>query len=377
MEEDREMLLIARGSWQYCKFLTLHEQESKAIFIKKMKKMKKLILGVATFSLISAALVSCKKETITTAQKDILKSSTEQVPTFQNHEELNSKIEELNAMGEDERRLYESNAGFKSLLTYVYEIYEGIDMEELDSKNKLETFVSENSSIVSIRINSDDELEYRPYYSDIDYSIIANTNRMFIVGELCYKIFDDGIVVSQSENIDLLNSLNQISAKDVPKSDRYEISVYFEAEIDGKSTCHPTNNQATVTSGSNRTKLKCITGQQYYGEMQLSPNHPKVKIYGVHAFGRIRPYKRTLGIWYHARRTISGRIQFTVSWKNGNTPVSASINSNVGPSLSYSQTRSFDHISTPLGEKPKEIKFTNINSWGTTPNTGNVTIICF
>jgi len=36
MEEDREMLLIAGGSWQYCKFLTLHEQESKAIFIKKL-----------------------------------------------------------------------------------------------------------------------------------------------------------------------------------------------------------------------------------------------------------------------------------------------------------------------------------------------------
>jgi len=38
----REMLIIAGGSWQYCKFLTLHEQESNAIFIKKIKKDEKV-----------------------------------------------------------------------------------------------------------------------------------------------------------------------------------------------------------------------------------------------------------------------------------------------------------------------------------------------
>lgn len=345
-------------------------------FIKKIKKMKKLILGVATFTLISAALVSCKKETFTNAPNEILKSSNVQIPTFQNHEELSKKIEELNAMGEEERRLYESNLGVKSLLTYVYEIYERIDMENLESKDQLETFVSENSSIVSLRINNDDEIEYRPFYSDIDYSIVANTNRMFIVADLCYKIFDDGVVVSNRENIDLLSSLNQIFAKDVPKSDSYEISVYFETEIDGKTTCHPTHNEASVTSGNNRTKLKCKAGQQYYGEIQISPSQ-KVKVYGVHAFGRIRPYKRTLGIWYHAQRTISGRIQFTVTWKDGTVPRTRSINNNISGTLSYSQTRSFDELSAPLGEKPKEIKFTNINSWGTTPNTANATIICF
>lgn len=339
--------------------------------------MKKLILGVATLSLISATLVSCKKETITNASNEILKSSNEQIPTFQNHDELNRKVEELNEMGEEERRLYESNSGFKSLLTYVYEIYEKIDMEKLESKNQLESFVSENSNIVSLSVNNDNELVYRPFYSDIDYSIVANTNRMFIVADLCYKIFDDGIVVSNRENIDLLTSLDQIFAKDVPKSDKYEISVYFETEINGKTTCHPTHNEASVTSGNNRTKLKCKAGQQYYGEMQLSPNHPKVKIYGVHAFGRIRPYNRTLGIWYHARRTISGRIQFTVTWKDGTVPRTKSINNNISGTLSYSQTRSFDELSAPLGEKPKEIKFTNINSWGTTPNTANATIICF
>jgi len=342
----------------------------------KNEKMKKLIYGTLFLALVGIGVSGCKKEITNNTPNAVLKNSIENIPTFQSHEDLVRKIEELNAMSDEDRRIYESNSGYKSLFTHAYEIYDGIKIDSLKSKKQLEKFISENSKFVSLQLNNDNELEYRPLFSDIHYSIIANTNRMFKVANLCYKIFDDGIVSSDIENIGLLTSLNQILAKDVPKNDNYEITIYEKMEINGKSSCHPTHNEASVTNGAQRTKITLIAAQQQYGEMETIPGTPKIKIYGVHAFGRVRPYKRTLGIWYHCQRTISGRVAFTVSWKDGTVLKTSSIDQSFSQIHDWSVTRQFNMVTTPLGEKPKEIKFTVINSWGDTPSTSNVSVNC-
>lgn len=338
--------------------------------------MKKLVYGSLFLALVGIGVVGCKKNQIEKPAQvnENLKNSNISIPTYQNFDELNRKMKDLEEMSEDERRTFENSNSFISLLTQVYVVYEGIDMETLEHKRDLEMYVLQNSEYIDLRDDGEGEFDYHPYYSDNPYSIIANVERLFVVGNSCFKVFDDGLVVANLENINVLRSLNQIITLDVPENDLYEINA-FSIEKSLKSTCHPTFNEGSATSGNNRTRLRCTVGQHKFGEIPVNPNLT-IKVYGVRANGQIRPYKRTLGIWYHAKRTISGKIKFEISWKDGTAPRTANIDQIVSPQLKYVVNVPLEAISFPLGEKPKEIKFMSIASWGTTPNTLNATINC-
>lgn len=83
---------------------------------------------------------------------------------------------------------------------------------------------------------------------------------------------------------------------------------------------------------------------------------------------------RTLGVWFHARRTISGRIKYHVKYLRGVTH-EIDVDEQVNSTLSYSQTRGKTDIS-PANSHASNIRFISIDSWGTTPSTGTVSENC-
>lgn len=193
-------------------------------------------------------------------------------------------------MGEGERREYEKVNGYKSLLTEVHEVYGGVDIESLESKDELKDYITSNSSYLTLKTNDEGEQEYHPYFSDNEFSALVNSNRLLLVEDICYKIFDDGIVVSHKDNIDFLSSLKGNYAKDIVENKMIVISLFEEEEISPKSSCHPSKNVKRVNNGRNRTKLKLRAHRQIHSISQDSNGGITSITTRVRTFGRIRPY---------------------------------------------------------------------------------------
>lgn len=285
-------------------------------------------------------------------------------------------MEFLNALSEDERRDYERINNFKSLYTLVYEVYEMFDMETLEDQKALEGYISRNSDYLALISNEFNELEYYPYYSNNEYSMLANSERILIVDNHCLKVCDDGLIATSLDNIDFLYSIHDIHAKNVPENDRISIVLFEDDENSPKSSCAPKNNVDHVpkpTQGRYRTKLKLVASgyQIIYNNGILLPN---VNI--VRNFGRVRPYRRTLGIWYHAVRTITGHIKYSLNYKFNNSLLGLythSVDESLSPKKRF---KSEVNRSFPVGGYSYGVKFKNISSWGTTPSTGTVSINC-
>lgn len=331
--------------------------------------MKKFIYKGLILIILVGGFISCKKEN----SKAENTSRQIETPRFDNYEALNKELELLGAMSEDARRTYEIENGYKSLKTKVYEIYEQIDMENLIDKNELFIHVDSNPDYLEILTEMSGQQEYRPIYSDCRYSLIARENRMIIVGNKCIKVFDDGLVQAPIRYFNDLETHNGKTVNSMPNNKDFDVLKSNKKVIQAKSNCG-TYREREVTSGNDRTR---ITTECYPALIQGIVPYAK-------ADGLIRPLKRTLGVWFHAQRTINGRFTFNFAFEqNGSNfqgvpgsgeTILVPINEIVNPILSYSVTRSY---SLPTGGfYPANYRFSSINSFGNTPSTSSATIIC-
>lgn len=332
---------------------------------------------------LSTLILSCNKENL--VEDGIIsgktsnanpKSSTT-ILNFNSLEELNETMNKLHFFEEEQRRSFENSKNFKSLMTHVLEVYEELKVEYADSNdenfsNVASEFQSLNSHLFTIRQDAEDEKsrEFYIHYIDNKYSVVANKDRIFTVKDFVFKVFDDGVLGTHKDNMDELLNVKEVNYENLKLSENVFV---FSSEIDKteKTTCAPrTNERFSPVSNRNRTKLifkvrnPLISANVQAGQF----------VFSLDTEGIIRPQKRTAGIWFAARRTISGRIKYSVTYVNGTThPIN--VNETIVNHLAYSARR-FKNVTQPTNTNVSEEKFTSIDSWGDTPSTSPVTLIC-
>jgi hypothetical protein len=328
--------------------------------------MKKLIYRTLLFATTGIVIVSCEKEDLTTKEEKRNSSIpiSNEIPNYENKEELYEKLDLLNKMGENERREYEKINGYKSLLTTVYEVYEGIDMESITSITELEDYIASNPSYLSIKRNRENEQEYCAYYADNYYSAAANSDRVLIVGDICLKVFDDGIATAHIDDLNQLLALNEIFAKDVIPTDQITVSIYNNINEGDREACNIVHNEKnSPDNGNDRTKLVVHSNSDSEGSYTI-----------LWTEGFVRPYKKTLGIWYYAKRTCTGVIEYTASYYR-NTTITINRNITIGPESTYKlASRKNEDAIYGLATLAH---FSFIDSWGDTPSTANAVIYCY
>src|SRR5690554_4815562 len=157
-------------------------------------------------------------------------------------------------MSEEDRRAYEKQSGYKSLYTKVHEVYEEINMDEISDTKEVYDHVNKNQNLLEIAKNEDGELEYRPFYSDNPYSLVAGENRMIIVDSLSIKVFDDGLISTKVENFDKLKSQESRSVKNTNLNSDFNISHFRSLDASIKSHCGP-YKEDIEDDNRDRTKL--------------------------------------------------------------------------------------------------------------------------
>lgn len=164
----------------------------------------------------------------------------------------------------------------------------------------------------------------------------------------------------------ILNEINEVSVLRVAPRDQISITDLNLKETDGRAACDHLLNEERTTNGNERTKIlmgiTIFRTENEFGFQDL-----------VDLYGRIRPYKKILGIWYHTQRTIEGRLKGDGTFNN---PALRNIglNTYIAPTLEYSVFRNAGIININVEAYNEQITF--IDSWGDTPSTDIVNLDC-
>lgn len=339
-----------------------------------MKKNYIYVLGVIL--LLSTA---CTKEEIDVDNKYRVEKVSSNILTFENNQEFIDAINYVKSCDFSELKSWENENDFKSFGRVCEELYASIDFNKFTKQSDFFDLVNEHSDYLQLIPNGDEEYTLETKAHNNPYRYFLNKDMIFQVGSVVYKMVDSELIASPVGNIENLKKLTvsnlDFHLKDT--SNYLQVTQTTRLNCDYIYTKDVGNNVGTYredseTNDNNRTKLVV---QIYTADIMDQWTYAAIGTL-LRANYLVRPYKKTLGIWYFCTRTISCNIRLRLDWKdtNGNWQNQICTYSNSGTSASklegdvYSNYVSFGYWYNPSAH------FGGIDSWGRTPDTDKAEI---
>lgn len=237
--------------------------------------------------------------------------------SFKNIDEYKATVQKLSSLSVEELITYEKNNGYKSFGKKSERIYKNIDIENISSVDELKAYVEKNKDYLRLSKNEDGEYVYETVLDGNPFRYIINEDRLFIIGNSVYKVFEDGVVSTDIENIDKLQAAKSLSVSNMSIDCDLSITPLTVKNIcngskDSEYNCG-TSATARATDDRDRTKIEISIG---FLDVEGNEVDPPMTIFENRIF--IRPYKRTLGIWYWCSRTISCDLKIAVDYETSN-----------------------------------------------------------
>jgi len=245
-------------------------------------------------------LVSCE-DSIEPFQKEKAQPINIQdgIPIFNSNDELLEAVKISFINSKEQRVIWEEQNGIISFGTYCDKLYHSIDFDNIESSEEVFSFVRENNSYLQLIENDNGEYILETMLPTSSYRYVVNMDRMYQVNNKIYKIYEKGIAVAMEEDIELLKSASDELINKFTTIYNIEF-MPFDVETTQKATsewCGNTFFHDDKINGNNKT----------YFSLELEQN---TQSWGTTSFVHyyIRPYKKTLGIWFYCSRTISWDI---------------------------------------------------------------------
>lgn len=184
--------------------------------------MKRNSLTLFNFFLMGCFAISlfhsCTKD-----ETNQLKLAEREMVTFQNIEEYNAVLNSVLSMSREERKVYEESRGYKSLGRQIDEFYDEIDFDKFESIEELKAFAASNDFILLIE-DEDGEIILEKTLSTNPLRYFINSDRLFRMGDIVYKVFEDGTASTHINNLHKLIHDNSFSVHSIPEDVQITIS---------------------------------------------------------------------------------------------------------------------------------------------------------
>lgn len=256
------------------------------------------LINIFLFVGIFISLLSCARKETNSLGNDSIIPSNEEIVKYDNFQQLLVISEALFSMTRSELIDYEIGNGYESFGRKSEEFYESINFENFKTNEEILAFVQANSNYIELVEDGDGEMYIEPIHARSPFKYLMNEDCIMEIDGAIYKVFEDGLVAT-NENIELLKALDGKSCKIASGNNNFRIIPYTN-EIVTKATNCGYHHEARQTVSRDRVLL----------ELDISNVASSPPIHQ----GRvtIRPYKKTLGVWYWCSRTISYNINVAV-----------------------------------------------------------------
>ena len=272
-----------------------------------MKKNNKSMLFLVAVCACLAA--SCDKETITLNEKvkNDNQIETKDIVKFDNMDEYTKVLDSVLSMNDLELKLYEESMGYKSFGRECDEFYENIDFEKFTTQEELLSFV-DNSDYLVITEDEEGELYIETPFSTNYRRYLMNKDRLFMIGETYYKVFEDGVISAEKDDLEELREIktNKIGAIESTHSLQVEKIQREIKEFDSKDDAYNCGLFVEKKETRNRDRTRVQISLESTFKYNNGP-HTDVVLEFI-----VRPLKKHLGAWIYCSRTISGNISIAI-----------------------------------------------------------------
>ncbi|MDD2196778.1 MAG: hypothetical protein PHW91_06270 [Bacteroidales bacterium] len=255
--------------------------------------MKTKNLNYLFFTILIVIFSSCTKERVET---NIDVPAKNEMLVFNSMEEYRDAIKKTISFNHEELKVWEEQQGFTSYGRKCEEVFFSEDFESFKNLDAFKHFVELNYQYVELYEESGEYTLDVKYYNCLA-RFLMNTDRMYQISDTIFKEFTNGVAYVEASDGQLLKS---ITGDTYTGSRNYEIG-FKESNMkninSGKAGCYGGTDRAT--SGRDRVRIKI------YQDYERSYSYDRVSIYA-----EIRPYKRTLGVWYWCSRSITGELKW-------------------------------------------------------------------
>ncbi|NLF41940.1 MAG: hypothetical protein GX587_04535 [Bacteroidales bacterium] len=340
--------------------------------------MKKVFLILA---LVCVFMTSCIKENLyeneTTAKGDILK--------FNNFDDFLASYNEISSMDFIAAEAWANSHGYNSICAEVERSYFSIDFETIKSHEELQRIVNNHKDFFCLVYNEEGDLFVEPRHINNRLRYFANEDMMFEINNFICKLTENGIIIVEEQNSNLLESVNEQNIGDYSNDKKVKFISTSTGSIQKAlkgQTCTDNYCKNEGFSGRNRVtvalELEFLDswGQTFNGQYYHVPNHTIVTYsYSVKAHR-----KTDLGFYYIARRTLSAdlKVYIDITTNSGTNRVYHRYQE--AGKLGYGLTGSVTYYATPYQSgafAPHTSSFGPINAWGDSPDVNYVYINCF
>lgn len=266
--------------------------------------MKKFFSFLLIASIVGVTLFGCKKEDVnpnTTFKNGM------SIRHFENFLELKSEMDNITDMDFDELLEYESELNFNSYGKNAYLLVEELTGDTTMLSGEMLSQIEQYYPQYFVILEEDTNFLVDVRYGNTPFSFIMNENRMFIIGDSVYKVFDNCLVITDIANIEDLTALDEDGLLEIDGNEDYIVLYYQEEEAKtnyDKSLC--------VDSINGKEKVKtCLV----LTEMYRFSHNGDTKSHFCLSF-KIRGFRKFCGIFWPVKRTLSNDILCRVSINN-------------------------------------------------------------
>lgn len=265
----------------------------------------------------SLAFVACEKNedsnlTDLESAKHNLKSNN--IMHFQNQDHLAQVLVDLSQRDLNEKWDFAYENNYQSFGVHCDQLYLQVAQDSLDPASVM---AAANAYDEYLMLEPDDSIEgdliFKTRFQDHPLYYIINMEYMYIVGDYAYKLFPEGLIETHVDYFDELGNVNSFidgSNEDyfrqIPNDPNFDLDP-------PPPTPHNagTKKVARKTNGKNRTKA-------FINIYKIADNAPQYISDHI-----VRPYKKTLGIWYWCKRTITYDFNIAVDthYDNGSVDI--------------------------------------------------------
>lgn len=277
--------------------------------------MKKLFLIISIVIIAGSVFVGCEKEDI--SSKSYL--GKYEIREFENLEQLFKEIDYVNSLDYDQLVEYEKSLNFNSFGKIANELLDNLSEDTTIIFDHLQKIINENSNFLMIN-PIEDEYNLDIKYCSTPFLYIMNSDRMFIVDNYIYKVFDTCLVKSFIENYDKLLQLKDKDIQNLGES----FSVIPQPKISSNNATTVDFIQKEKINGKEKViaSLRCVVldkdtanGQTFkYSSIILD----------------IRGYRKFANIWWPVKRHLSNNLASTISSYGYPVNYSSNCGSNTG-----------------------------------------------
>lgn len=256
----------------------------------------------AIMTLGCVTLVSCNKEDASTRPSNTSSSKgNSSIPHFSTREEMQQAIDAAISFDTiTDLIAYEQEQGRSSIGATSDAFYESVNPEIFNNENEVLAFFEKHKDVLDT-IMENDEVSIMPKWFYTPHRYVANTDGMFSVGKLYYKLFKNGIVATDNNHLKELSTLNEEELDDL------DTTIFFfikggESAKDHNGCQKKWYYSNKIQSGSDRVVLELTTSATYYSGFGY------VAETMIHTYSR----HRWAGIWWICRHTLT--CQGDVTW---------------------------------------------------------------